>query len=308
MFLTPQQYFASRRMSPRKRFGQHFLAQAATAQRIVDSAGLSPDDVAVEVGPGLGALTRFLLPRVRRLHLVEIDRDLGDYLAETLGASYPHVTVHRMDVLDFDFRSLADQEGQRLAVIGNLPYNISSPLLFRLLEVRTAIRSMVFMVQKEVGLRWTALPGSGDYGVLSVLLGVYAQSRRLFDVGPGQFYPRPQVDSTVASIRLDPPGPQPLPSYALMRSLLNAAFQKRRKTLSNSLRGFGGVDGARLQSCLSEAGIDGTRRPETLSAEEAIRLCRAFQGGGDGLENRARPSGDAPPGDGPGDPPGLPPG
>ncbi len=272
MFLTPQQYYAVHRFRPRKRFGQHFLAQPATAERIVEAARLMPDDIAVEVGPGLGALTRFILPKVRRLHLVEIDRDLCGYIQEAVGSSQPHLTIHQQDVLDFDFRGLKEQEGRPLVVIGNLPYNISSPLMFKLLESRSAIRTLVAMVQKEVGLRWIASPGSKDYGVLSVLLGVYAQCRRLFEVGPGQFYPPPKVDSLVVSVRFESPWPERLPSFELMRGLLNAAFQKRRKTLNNSLKGFGGAGGEILQSCFLRTGIDGSRRPETLSPEEHIRL------------------------------------
>ena len=277
MFLTPQQYFAARRLSPRKRFGQHFLSQAATAERIVESARLSSDDVVVEVGPGLGALTRFLLPRVHRLHLVEIDRDLCEYLAEAIGPTQPHVTIHPRDVLGFDFHRLAEEEDRRLVVIGNLPYNISSPLLFHLLESRSVIHSLVAMVQKEVGMRWTAAPASRDYGVLPVLLGVFAQAHRLFDVGPGQFYPHPKVDSVVVSIRFESPWRDPLPSFDRLRGLLNAAFQKRRKTLKNSLKGFSGIDESLLQSCFSRARIDGSRRPETLSAEEFIRLSHALE-------------------------------
>ncbi len=276
MFLTPQEYFATRRLSPRKRFGQHFLAQASTAERIVDAARLSADDVLVEVGPGLGALTRFLIQRVRRLHLVEIDRDLCDYLAEVLGSARPQVTIHSQDVLRFDFRALAERERQRLVVIGNLPYNISSPLMFHLLESRPAVHKVVAMVQKEVGIRWTAAPGSRDYGVLSVLLSVFTQPRLLFEVKAGQFHPRPRVDSVVVSIRFESTRPEPLPPLDRMRSLLNAAFQKRRKTLNNGLKGFDGADGDLLRSCFLEAGIDGSRRPETLSPEEFIRLSHAL--------------------------------
>jgi 16S rRNA (adenine1518-N6/adenine1519-N6)-dimethyltransferase len=277
MFLTPREYFTAHRVSPRKRFGQHFLAQPATAERIVEAAGLVPDDVVVEVGPGLGALTRFILPKVRRFHLVEIDRDLCDYLQGAMGSSHPHVTIHRQDILDFDFMALQAQESRPLAVIGNLPYNISSPLMFHLLDSRSAIHNLVAMVQKEVGLRWIAAPGSRDYGVLSVLLGVYAQPRRLFEVGPGQFYPPPKVESLVVSIRFESPWREPLPSFDFMRSLLNAAFQKRRKTLNNGLKGFRGVSGDVLQSCFLRAEIDGSRRPETLSPGEFIRLTRELQ-------------------------------
>ncbi len=277
MFLTPREYFAAHRLSPRKRFGQHFLAQPATAERIVEAARLTPDDVVVEVGPGLGALTRFILPKVRRFHLVEIDRDLCDYLEGAIGASHPCVTVHRQDILDFDFRALEAQESRPLVVIGNLPYNISSPLMFHMLESRTAIQNLVAMVQKEVGLRWIATPGTKEYGVLSVLLGVYAQPRRLFEVGPGQFYPPPKVESLVVSIELASPWPEPLPSFDFMRGLLNAAFQKRRKTLNNSLKGFAGVGVDLLQSCFLRAEIDGSRRPEALSPREFIRLAHELE-------------------------------
>jgi 16S rRNA (adenine1518-N6/adenine1519-N6)-dimethyltransferase len=277
MFLTPREYFAGHRLSPRKRFGQHFLAQPATAARIVEAARLRPDDVVVEVGPGLGALTRFILPKVSRLHLVEIDRDLCDNLKGAIGVSHPHVTIHRQDILDFDFGALEAQENRPLVVIGNLPYNISSPLMFRMLECRTAIHTLVAMVQKEVGLRWIAAPGSKDYGVLSVLLGVYAQPRWLFEVSPGQFYPPPRVDSLVVSIRFESPWPEPLPSFDFMRSLVSTAFQKRRKTLNNSLKGFGGAGSDVLQSCFLRAGIDGRRRPETLSPEELIHLTQELE-------------------------------
>jgi 16S rRNA (adenine1518-N6/adenine1519-N6)-dimethyltransferase len=187
------------------------------------------------------------------------------------------VTVHRQDILDFDFRALEAQESRPLVVIGNLPYNISSPLMFHMLESRTAIHNLVAMVQKEVGLRWIAAPGTKDYGVLSVLLGVYAQPRRLFEVGPGQFYPPPKVESLVVSIELASPWPEPLPSFDFMRGLLNAAFQKRRKTLNNSLKGFGGGGAGILQSCFLRAEIEGSRRPETLSPEEFIRLAHELE-------------------------------
>jgi 16S rRNA (adenine1518-N6/adenine1519-N6)-dimethyltransferase len=272
MFLTPQQYFASRVERPRKRFGQHFLAQPRTAERIVEASNLSPHDVVVEVGPGLGALTRFILPQVGRVHLVEIDRDLCAYLKEALGDSSPHASILQKDILDFDFQALGASEGQRLVVLGNLPYNISSPLMFRMLESRSVIQRVVAMVQKEVGVRWTAAPGGKDYGVLSVLLGVYARSRRLFEVGPGQFYPPPRVDSMVVSVDFESPWADPVPPFRLMRGLLNTAFQKRRKTLNNSLKSFGGVSVEVLQSCFAAAGIAGSRRPESLSPEEFIRL------------------------------------
>jgi 16S rRNA (adenine1518-N6/adenine1519-N6)-dimethyltransferase len=139
MFVSPQEYFRDHGVSPRKRFGQHFLIQQKTAERIVESAGLCPSDVAVEVGPGLGALTRFVLPKVERLHLVELDRDLATFLERNLPAAGCRVSLHQQDILELDFFALAQREGERLVVLGNLPYNISSPLVFRLLESRCCV-------------------------------------------------------------------------------------------------------------------------------------------------------------------------
>jgi 16S rRNA (adenine1518-N6/adenine1519-N6)-dimethyltransferase len=277
MFLTPKQYFQSSLLRPRKRFGQHFLSQPGTAERIIEAADLKPDDVVVEVGPGLGALTRFLIPRVERLHLVELDRDLAEYLAGALTESAPHVTVHQQDVLSFDLPALSRSLGAPLVLIGNLPYNISSPLVFRLLEAMGAVDRAVFMVQKEVGVRLAAAPGSKDYGVLSVLLGIYGRVRSLFTVGPGQFYPPPKVDSLVLRIdfRADPPAPRA--AFQPIRALVNAAFQQRRKTIANGLKPL--VKGAkgRVEEMLAEAGIDPRRRPETLSPAEYVTIARAFE-------------------------------
>ena len=202
-FLTPRQYYHLHGIKPRKRFGQHFLAQPGTAQRIVDSAELEESDVVVEVGPGLGALTQFIQHNVRVLHLVELDRDLANYLRSIMQPWSIDVHVHQQDILTFDFRSVVSPEGRRLIVLGNLPYNITSPLVFHLLESREVVKRAVFMVQKEVGERLTAEPCTKSYGVLSVLLGVCAKTTRLFSVGPQQFYPQHQVDSLV--IRIDIP-------------------------------------------------------------------------------------------------------
>jgi 16S rRNA (adenine1518-N6/adenine1519-N6)-dimethyltransferase len=185
--LTPQQYFRLHGGKPRKRFGQHFLAQSATAGRIVQCAELDASDVVVEVGPGLGALTQFILARVECLHLVELDRDLAAHLGASLGSAECQLHVHQQDILTFDFMALSQLVGRRLVILGNLPYNISSPLVFHLLGAASAIKRAVFMVQKEVGERLAAAPGSKNYGVLSVLLPAYAQVTPLFSVGPSQF-------------------------------------------------------------------------------------------------------------------------
>lgn len=269
-FLTPSQYFHLTGARPRKHYGQHFLAQPATAARIAQSAELEPSDVAVEIGPGLGALTRHVLPEVARLHLVEIDREMAAYLRARLSPE-DHAVLHEQDVLAFDFSKLGSQEGRRLVLLGNLPYNISSPLVFHLLECFPAIDRGVFMVQKEVGERFAASPGGRDYGVLSVLLGVYATVRVLFSVGPGQFYPPPKVDSLV--IRIDFAKEAPAgPPFAFLRKFVSLAFQKRRKTLQNSLKGVLGIDASALAHAFAANGVDPQRRPETIPPMQFFAL------------------------------------
>jgi 16S rRNA (adenine1518-N6/adenine1519-N6)-dimethyltransferase len=277
MFLTPRQYFQLSATHPKKRFGQHFLSQPGTAELIVRSADLDPADVVVEVGPGIGALTQFIIPVVRRLHLIELDRDLAGYLSSNIPDSDCRVSVHQQDVLTFDFKSLGEEEGKKLVVLGNLPYNISSPLVFRLLESMSSLTKAVFMVQKEVGERLSAGPGTKDYGVLSVLLGVYAKVSRLFTVGPSQFYPPPKVDSLVIRIDFLGQPPEGAPPFKFLRSVVNTAFQQRRKTLSNSLKGMTGNNREQLDEAFSNSRIDPGRRPETLSPEEFLQLAAALK-------------------------------
>lgn len=272
MFLSPQQYFHLHERRPRKRFGQNFLARPSTAERIVGAADLRQGDVAVEIGPGLGALTQFLLPLAGELHLVELDRDLAEYLRSAIPGTFSNVHVHQQDVLGFDFSALSRSTGKRLVVLGNLPYNISSPLVFHLLESAPAVERGVFMVQKEVGERLAAKPGGKEYGVLSVLLGVYSRVEPLFTVGPSQFYPQPKVESLVLRIDFPQESPQGPPSFRFLRGLVSIAFQQRRKTLQNGLKGFAGMEPYALRQAFLDCDIDPMRRPETLSPEEFFRL------------------------------------
>ena len=275
---SPKQYFRSQASRPRKRFGQHFLTQPATAERIVDGAFLDPGDVVVEVGPGLGALTRFVASRVRRLHLVELDRDLARHLETLPFPSSCLLTVHQQDVLTFDFAGLEAPSSPSLIVLGNLPYNITSPLLFRLLDSASAIRRCVFMVQKEIGRRMTAQPGTGDYGVLSVLLAVHARTEALFTVKPGQFHPPPKVDSLVVRLEFRrEPLLEGVP-FPFLSRVVKTAFQQRRKTLANSLKPL--AEPKLLEQALETSSIDGRRRPETLELEEFLRLGKALKAAG----------------------------
>ncbi len=276
--VSPQEYFRLHGGRPRKHLGQHFLTQPKTAEKIVQAATLAPDDVVVEVGPGLGMLTAFLVDACRRVHLVEIDSQLADFLEEAMSGRGGSVCVHRQDILQFDWSGTAREASRRLVIVGNLPYQISSPLLFRILENRHAIHHGVFMVQREVGRRLAAEPGSGDYGVLSVLLRLYGTVRPVLSVGPGQFYPPPKVDSLV--VRMDFPEERSDVEgvdFQWIRQVVNAAFQKRRKTVANSLAGFHGLGAAGVRNALQEAGIDPGLRPEVLSPQAFASLARTLQ-------------------------------
>jgi 16S rRNA (adenine1518-N6/adenine1519-N6)-dimethyltransferase len=255
-------------MVVRKRFGQHFLHDPAVIRRIIESIAPGAGERIVEIGPGRGALTWGLLERSKTLDVIEIDRDLAAAMkADPRGRG--RLRVHAEDVLDTDFEKLRG-EGPPLRVVGNLPYNISTPVLFRLLSQRSAIADMHFMLQKEVVDRMTAASGGKEYGRLTVMLGVYATAERLFDVGPGAFKPPPKVWSAVIRVR-PTPGPRfTIGSDAALRTLVTAAFSHRRKTLRNGLRSF--LRETDFESC----GIDPERRPETLEPAEFGRLAARY--------------------------------
>jgi 16S rRNA (adenine1518-N6/adenine1519-N6)-dimethyltransferase len=244
----------------RKRFGQHFLHDPGVIRRIVEAIDPRPGQRLVEIGPGLGALTAPLLERAGRLEVVEIDRDVVAPLQERC-AGLGQLVVHRQDVLTVDFAVLA-AGGPPLRVCGNLPYNISTPLLFHLLDSRHAIRDMHFMLQKEVVDRIVAPPGSKDYGRLTVMLAAACRSERLLRVGAGAFSPPPKVESAVVRLLPLQAPPFPLPDTGRFAAIVAAAFSMRRKTLRNGLRGL--VD----EAGFAAAGVDPARRPETLAPHE----------------------------------------
>jgi len=252
---------------PRKRFGQHFLHDRGVIGRIVEAIDPQTGDRLVEIGPGLGALSVPLLERCGRLEVVEIDRDVIPVLQERC-AGRGELVVHNQDVLTVDFRALA-AGGPPLRVCGNLPYNISTPLLFHLLRASGAIRDMHFMLQKEVVDRMAAPPGGKDYGRLTVMLAAACRVERLFKVGTGAFTPPPRVESAVARLLPLAEPPFALPDPARFAQLVAAAFSMRRKTLRNSLRGL--VD----EAAFAAARVDPGRRPETLRPDEfgALAAC-----------------------------------
>jgi 16S rRNA (adenine1518-N6/adenine1519-N6)-dimethyltransferase len=244
-------------MQVRKRFGQHFLHDPAVIRRIIDTVAPAVGERIVEVGPGRGALTWGLLQRAKQLDVIEIDRDLAQSLSADARAN-AGLHVHVENVLDTDFARLRGG-GAPLRIVGNLPYNISTPLLFHLLAQRAAISDMHFMLQKEVVDRMSAEPGSKAYGRLTVMLAAVAEVEGLFDVGPGAFRPRPKVWSAIVRLR-----PTPAPRFdsgneGVLRTLVTAAFSHRRKTLRNGLKGL--LTPQDIESC----GIDPQLRPETLA-------------------------------------------
>ena len=254
----------------RRRFGQNFLVDAHYVAKIVDAIDPRPGDNVVEIGPGLAALTGRLIERAGTIHAIEIDRDLAARLAMEFPSE--KLMLHVADGLEFDYASL----GPRLRVVGNLPYNISSPLLFRLAEYESLLLDMHVMLQKEVVARMTAQPATPDYGRLSVMLQVCFRITRLFVVPPGAFQPAPKVDSAVA--RLVPlGGTKPhIANAALFAKIVAAAFGQRRKTLRNALSGT--CDTAALVT----ARIDPGARGETLSVADFVRLANTLAAKVDG--------------------------
>jgi len=245
----------------RKRFGQHFLTDPGVIDAIVRSINASKDDVVVEIGPGRGAITAALAANAGHLHAIELDRDLVARLRRQYDDN-PNVTIHEGDALAFDFSSLGD----RLRIVGNLPYNISTPLLFHLLNYRDRILDMHFMLQKEVVDRMAAGPGSKAYGRLSIMLGCHLSIESLFDVDRSAFDPPPEITSAV--VRLDP---LPADSFdiqdeALLSKLVASAFMKRRKTVRNALKDH--VQTAHLEA----VGIDPGLRPEQISITKYVQL------------------------------------
>ena len=259
-------------MRRRKRFGQHFLHDPAVIAHIVAALEVRAGDHLVEIGPGRGALTRALLARRDcTCDAIEIDRDLAAALS-ALFAAVPGAQLHQADALDFDFRALAAARAGKLRIVGNLPYNISTPLLFHLLDAADAIADLHVMLQREVVARLADAPGSRDYGRLTVMLAPRVAAARLFDVGPGAFQPPPRVWSAV--VRLTVRAAPLFPVSAHYAAVVAAAFTARRKTLRNALSPL--LSAAEI----SAAGVDPTARPGTLTPQQFNELARALDRAG----------------------------
>ncbi len=278
---------ASPRIRPKKSLGQHFLADLRVAQRIAEAADARPEDLVIEIGPGKGALTAFLLRRPGAVAGIELDRDLCEVLSGRFADS-PGFHLLNADAMRVDFDALVRRHGVHDAlVVGNLPYNIATPLILRLLE-SPWLRRAVVMVQREVALRIVAVPGSKHYGSLSIAVQVTAAPRRLFEVRPEAFRPVPRVESTVLDIDArHPASPVAEAVRRTFSSVVRWTFGHRRKMLRGTLRNLPGhpLDPSQLDAVGSRSGLDLRRRPETLSIGEFERLAWAVQQvaeGGDG--------------------------
>jgi len=245
---------------PRKRFGQNFLASPGIVAKIVEAIAPQAGENMVEIGPGLGALTEPLLARLDHLHAVEIDRDLIARLRQRFPPE--RLTIHEGDALRFDFAAL----GPDVRIVGNLPYNISTPLLFHLADCASAVRDMHFMLQKEVVDRMVAAPHTHDYGRLSVMLQYRFEMARLFLVPPGAFHPAPKVESAIVRMIPRPPAMLAAVDAATFAEIVKSAFGQRRKMLRNTLREY--LDEADWNAL----GIDPMRRAESLAVDDYVRI------------------------------------
>lgn len=248
----------------RKRFGQNFLHDAGVIHRILRAIHAREGEHLLEIGPGQGALTEGLLASGAQLDVIELDLDLIPILQSKF-AGNPGFRLNQGDALKFDFSRLQAQPGS-LRVVGNLPYNISTPLIFHLLNNAALIRDMHFMLQKEMVERLAAQPGGGDWGRLSIMVQYHCQVEHLFNVGPGAFNPAPKVDSAI--VRLVPHSslPYPAKNHQLLERVVREAFNQRRKTLRNTLKAL------LPASAIEEAGVDGSLRPEQLDLAAFVRL------------------------------------
>jgi len=280
--ISPKQALKILGRRPAKGLGQHFLIHQATADKIAASINPEPGDVVVEIGAGLGALTLPLSRSGALVIAVEIDAELATFLRKELEKrNGKGVKIECMDILELDLIGLHEQFQRKMKIIGNLPYNISSPVLFKLMEAADYLKEAVLMLQDEVAERVLAGPGNKDYGILSVIVAYHSECRRVMRVKPSQFYPPPKVDSQVISLsfRDCPLAPQVEPSWLVQT--VKAAFSHRRKTLRNSLLAskLGNLTPDFVSKALKEAFVEAHRRPESLTLEEFLRLAKGLEGG-----------------------------
>ena len=270
------------KLSPKKRFGQNFLINKNISEKIVRLADIKPDDTIIEVGVGFGALTFHMAQLCRKVIGIEIDSGIIRFHKEQ-GRLPENVTLVHQDILRADFTQLASESGGRIKLIANLPYSISNPLLYKLVEHRNEMEWAILMLQKEVAQRLTALTGSKQYGIITVLMAACASIHKLLDLGPQHFHPRPKVDSQVVRITFYPVPDRAaaLPEHdpVMLKKIVNAAFQQRRKTLVNSLSAASlpGIDKRTIETALAGMGLDSRTRGEKLQVEEFVALANILR-------------------------------
>ena len=257
---------------PKRYMGQNFLIDEGVRERIITEARVTGEDTILEVGPGLGVLTFPLAERAHKVIAIEKDRTLAGYLREEAGEG-SNIEIIEGDALEISYREMAERVGRRLKVVSNLPYSIASPLLLKFLDEREAFCSLLVMVQREVGLRIAAEPGTGNYGFLTVMVRLLADASIVTIVPPRAFYPRPKVHSALVSIEVLEEPRVGVEDMRAFRELVSHAFGKRRKILKNALRS---LLGDRAEEILTSAGIDPKRRGETLTLEEFYRIYRVW--------------------------------
>jgi 16S rRNA (adenine1518-N6/adenine1519-N6)-dimethyltransferase len=271
---SPRTLLIFHNIRPKKQLGQHFLVNQTTAEMIVNRSGILSEDIVLEIGAGLGALTIPVARIVKQVFAVEMDLKIIDILkTEILASNLSNVVIMGKSIMKIDIKSLTDTAGQKMVVMGNLPYNISSQILVQLIKSREALTRAVIMLQKELAQRITAQPGCKDYGRLTVMLGYCANIKKIADVKASLFFPKPKVDSEVLELRFKKRLNYPANDEADFFSVIKAAFGNRRKILKNALAASAlNIDAATAKNILQRSDIDPVRRAETLTVEEFVRL------------------------------------
>ncbi len=261
---------------PKKRLGQHFLVDRNILNKVVRTAQVGREDIVLEVGPGLGEMTKVLADLVKRVIAIEIDAGLVEILRKKL-ADCPNVEVVQSDILKLDFRRFFEKERQTIKVVANLPYQISTPLLFRFIEAKEVFSAFTLMLQREVGERLVAPAGGKDYGPLSIFVQLFLNVSTRFLIKPSAFFPSPKVESALVRMVWKEKSMIEKKDEEWFKGVVKACFSYRRKTLLNALKHSELSLPEFLASRLEEAGIDPRRRPETLTIEEFIRLAKALK-------------------------------
>ena len=275
---SPRTLLSSINLHPKKKLGQNFLKDSQTSEMIIDRCNLTAADTILEIGAGLGAMTIPAARRVKKVYAVEMDQRIYGLLNNELFLNDIHnVKVVQGNILTLPIKDFAEKAGRKITLLGNLPYNISSQILVKLIHERLYVDCAIIMLQKEMGIRITALPESRDYGRLSVMLKYCADIRRIADLKATCFFPRPKVDSVVVEIKFKESLLEQADDEALFFRTIKAAFSKRRKVLRNSLSGnILNIDSQTAGSILKKADIDMVRRAETLTVSEFVRLSNSI--------------------------------